>query len=110
MHLEERELVPVATLEGDTTVMHGEEPAAAEAQRIAPFKRNNIASLMDGFDDASHVSSRKLSLEHGPDRVAALNWILCYLMVHSILMVEVGQAIRIDCVKLFDPTFDNLAW
>jgi hypothetical protein len=90
MHFEERELVPVATLESDTTVMHGEEPAAAEAQRIAPFKRDNIASFVDGFDDANHVSSRKLPLEHGSDCVAASNWILCHLMVHSIKMVEVG--------------------
>jgi hypothetical protein len=55
----------------NASVAHGEEPAAAKAQRIAPFKRGNLASFVDGFHDAGHVSSRKLPLEHGPDRVAA---------------------------------------
>src|SRR5262249_28926673 len=108
MHLEERKLVPVATLKGDAFVAHGEEPTATKAQRIAPFQRDDIASLVNRFHDASHVSSGKLPLEHRPDRVAPFDWLLRHLMVDGICMIEIGQAGGVAGVEPLDPAFDDV--
>ena len=109
MHSQERELVPVPTLEGDTSVAHGEEPATAEAQRIAPFQRDDIAGFVERVHNARHVGRREFPLEHCPDGVAPLDRLLRHLMVDGVRMVEISQSVCIGGVEHLDPAFDDLA-
>jgi hypothetical protein len=107
VQFQERQLVPVSALEGDTPVAHGKESAAAKTQRIASFQRNYLASFVDRFYDAGHFSTCKLPLEHRPDCVASFYWLLRHLVIDGVRMVERGQAGRIGGVEPLDPEFDD---
>jgi hypothetical protein len=61
-----------------------------------------------GLDDAHHLRRRELSLEHRPDRVAALDRLLRHLMIDGILMIERGEPVRVPGVEPLHPGLDKL--
>ena len=103
VHLQERQLVPVAALEGDPTVSNSEEPASAQTKRVTPFKSDNVTSLVNRFRNADHLCRCKFLLKHVSDRFAPLNWILCNLMIHRVVMVEFRNARCIPRIEAFNP-------
>jgi hypothetical protein len=109
MHLQERELVPVAALKGDASVTHSEKTTAAETQWIAPLERDDNASFVDRLHNARHLGGRKIPLEHGADRVATLDWRLRHLMIDGVRMVKIRQPRGVSGVEPLDPAFDYFA-
>lgn len=66
--LEKGKLVPIAALKGGQAFTEGEEAPTAKSVRIAPFERDDITGLMDGFQNTSHLSIREFPLKHALDR------------------------------------------
>ena len=110
MAAEERELVPVASLEPDFSVYHVEEAAPAKAQRIAPFQDGPLPFFEDVFNDANHIRRSEPGDKHGPDRVPPHNRGFSDLMVDGLFRIETGQRIDICTVECFDPGLNEMAW
>lgn len=104
---QEAQLVPVAALEGDLAVLHAEEAAAAQAQRVLPFQHGPLAVLEEVFHDAHHLGPGELRREHPPDGLPALHRLFRHLVVHGVLGIEGGHTVRVGGVEGHHPRGDH---
>jgi len=95
-------------LECDTAVANGEKSAATQAQRIAPFERDDFTGIVNGLDDADHLGCCKLLFGHGADIFAADNGLLRDLMIDGIVVIKVCQPGRIDRIEPAHPGGNNV--
>jgi len=64
MLFQERELVPISSLEYDFIVLHMKKTASAKSERIFPLQYGPLSVFEDIFHDADHFGRRKLVGEH----------------------------------------------
>lgn len=103
MGFQERQFVPVPALEGDLAVAKEEEAAAAETERVAPFKDGAFGVLKEVFDDTDHPGGGELAAEHVEDGLPAVDRFVGDLVVDGIRQIEFGEGDGIATIEGLDP-------
>ena len=86
-------------LENDLSVDNMKETTASQAQRISPFKDSPLAIFKDILSDCCHICGSEFSHEHSSDSIDSHNRIICYLMVHSLVMIETYDCFYVVAVE-----------
>ena len=84
MEAQKRQLVPIATLEGDPSIDHVKEATPPHSERITPLKDRPFPFFEDVLDDANHLRSNKAGGEHLANRGTAFDRSLSNLMVAGV--------------------------
>jgi hypothetical protein len=100
---QEAELVPVASLEDDLSVDDVEEPAATQAEGVAPFENGPLAVLEQVFHHADHLGLLEAGREHPAKGLAALHGLFGDLMVDGVFAVHRDQGIDVGPIERVDP-------
>src|SRR5262245_11215912 len=108
MQPQERQLVPVASLELDKRIPHMEETAPTKSKGVPPLQNRPLAILEQILDEAHHLRSRELACKHLATGCPTFDRRLCHLMVNRRLTVETGQRFYVGPVEGFDPRLDDL--
>src|SRR5262245_1043691 len=96
---QERQFVPVSTLEHDLVGNDVEEAAAAQAQRIPPLEYGPLTVFKDVLDDAYHLGRGEPVREHPTNRGAPAYRCFGDLVVYRIFGVEGSQTISVGGVE-----------
>ena len=97
-------------LENDLSVDNMKETTASQAQRISPFKDSPLAIFKDILSDCCHICGSEFSHEHSSDSIDSHNRIICYLMVHSLVMIETYDCFYVVAVEGINPFAHNFFW
>lgn len=107
---QERQFVPIASLEHDLASNYMKEATASKAQRIAPLKNGPLSFFEDVFHDTNHVGRSECGVKHLSDGRSTLYGRFGDLVVHGVFRIESCELLNVRTVEGVDPSSNKLTW
>jgi hypothetical protein len=100
---QERQLVPVPSLEHDLIILNMEKAASSQAERVPPLKYGPLPIFEQVLHDTRHLGCGEFFGKLGSNRISSSNRRTRSLMVHSSLAVVARKQISVSLIKRLDP-------
>ena len=106
---QKRQLVPIATLEGDPSIDHVKEATPPQSERVTPLEHRPFPFFEDVLDDEYHLCRSKAGRENLANSGTAFDRSLSNLVVHRVLGVETRECVYVGSIESLNPGVNELA-
>jgi hypothetical protein len=104
VQLNERQLVPVASLKDDLSIDDMKKAATPQTERVAPFENHPFSIFEEVLNNANHFCPGEAFSKHLAYGFAYFDRVFCYLVVARPVAVEVDKSIYIRSIKCVYPS------